>query len=453
MPVQRCTRDGEQGWQYGDSGKCYLASEEGSDDKAKQKAYLQGAAIEGGGPLHEEQKMAELDVPIIKRGVFNGMPMRDLKALAQDTLKAMPYLLEAQQTGQYRGERNARFNTGEPVPPFIHVKHYPDNEIIEKFKEWANGVEMQTDTRLMNGEEWGFVRFTNVDPDLAKLLAEGFPYRSGEFLPNFENPDTGEVYPVVLRSVAFLGANTEPAVPQQPGYSVKLSLNEMGVQTVRCDVPNINQSQKETGNMAENTEAKTVKLSKEDLQRFTAMEDRLKALEGENTALKGAVNEMKDEKDSLSSQVLKLQAENKTSKIEAFCLKLERDYNLTPAAIQAIRPVVASEGGVVKMSEDADPVPLEQAYMQSLEQVIQLAKDKDALFVPEKGNIPTGKQPTQKMSLEQMREAEIQKKIDEAKAQGIKLDYATARMQVVKLQEFGGNEILDRIDATDTEGN
>jgi hypothetical protein len=47
----------------------------------------------------------------------------------------------------------------------------------------------------------------------------------------------------------------------------------------------------------------------------------------------------------------------------------------------------------VKMSADADPVPTEQAYMQSVENILKLAKDKDALFVPEKvTGIPTGKQ-------------------------------------------------------------
>lgn len=443
MPVQRCTRNGEQGWQYGDSGKCYLASEEGSDDKAKQQAYLQGAAIEGGGPLHEEQKMAELDVPIIKKGVFNGMAVTDLKALVQDTLKAMPYLLEAQQTGSYRGKGNQRFNT-ETVPPFIHLRHAPEDIAFEKLKEWASDVNMELDTRLLlGGEEWGNVHFSNVDSELAKLLSVAFPYRSGEFLPNFENPDTGEIYPVVLRSVAFLDVNTEPAVPQQPGYSVKLAQNELGVIVVHCDVPNINQSQKETETMAEKEEAKTVKLSAEDIQRFEAMENRLKTLETENKDLKGAVNEMKEEKDSLSSQVLKFQQDAKMSQIEAFCMKLEHDYNLTEAAMQTIRPIVSAEDGVVKMSAEAEPIPLEQAYWQSFENLLKLAKHKDALFVPEKVNLPTGKQPIQKMSASEAREAEIKKVMEEKS-----LDYATARMQVVKMS----NDILDRIDAADREG-
>jgi TolA-binding protein len=391
MPVQRCEREGEQGWQYGDTGKCYLASEEGSDDEAKRKAYLQGAAIEGGGPLEESKiAMAELmEVPILKRGRFNGMEIADVRQAAIDTMKALPYLLEAQRTGKYRGEKNARFNT-EPVPPFIHLLH---KQIArEKVQEWAAGVSMAIDTRLINGEEWAVSNFSNVDRGLAELLAAGFPGRSVEILPNFENPDTGEIYPVVIRSVAFLDANTMPAVPQYPGYSVKLAENEMGVQTVSCGIPQNQQSvQGET--VMSDKQTDTVKLSAEDIQRFEAMNERLKALEGENKVLKGAVNEMEATNKTLASDVQKFQQQARQSGIDAFCAKLERDYNLTPVAIDAIRPVLSAENGVVKMSADADPVPTEQAYMQSVENILKLAKDKDALFVPEKvAGIPTGKQ-------------------------------------------------------------
>ena len=46
MPVKRCQRKGEKGWKWGDSGKCYISSEEGSDEKAKQKARKQGQAVQ-----------------------------------------------------------------------------------------------------------------------------------------------------------------------------------------------------------------------------------------------------------------------------------------------------------------------------------------------------------------------------------------------------------------------
>lgn len=47
MPgVKKCQRDGKDGWKAKGGNKCYLASEEGSEDKAKRKAFIQSYAIE-----------------------------------------------------------------------------------------------------------------------------------------------------------------------------------------------------------------------------------------------------------------------------------------------------------------------------------------------------------------------------------------------------------------------
>lgn len=46
MPVKRCQRNDEQGWKWGDEGFCYVGSEEGSDNAARQKALAQGRAIQ-----------------------------------------------------------------------------------------------------------------------------------------------------------------------------------------------------------------------------------------------------------------------------------------------------------------------------------------------------------------------------------------------------------------------
>jgi hypothetical protein len=57
MPVQDCREDGKPGYKYGDEGFCYTYTpgNEKSRKSAKQKAYLQGVAIEKrrGGELHE----------------------------------------------------------------------------------------------------------------------------------------------------------------------------------------------------------------------------------------------------------------------------------------------------------------------------------------------------------------------------------------------------------------
>ena len=49
MPVMRCTKNDKPGWKWGRGGYCYtyVAGNERSSGRAKRKAHLQGAAIEG----------------------------------------------------------------------------------------------------------------------------------------------------------------------------------------------------------------------------------------------------------------------------------------------------------------------------------------------------------------------------------------------------------------------
>jgi len=60
MPVQNCTEGGKPGYRWGTQGKCYTftSGNEASRKQAKQKAYLQGAAI--GEQMTEQLKEANL---------------------------------------------------------------------------------------------------------------------------------------------------------------------------------------------------------------------------------------------------------------------------------------------------------------------------------------------------------------------------------------------------------
>jgi hypothetical protein len=66
MPVQSCNEDGKPGYKYGESGACYTYSpgDEAGRKKAKQKAYIQGAAIAAntGEPLKKEDASAFEDI-------------------------------------------------------------------------------------------------------------------------------------------------------------------------------------------------------------------------------------------------------------------------------------------------------------------------------------------------------------------------------------------------------
>lgn len=52
MPVQRCRTKGRPAYRWGNSGKCYTytAGNEASRKRAKQRAYIQGSAIEASQP-------------------------------------------------------------------------------------------------------------------------------------------------------------------------------------------------------------------------------------------------------------------------------------------------------------------------------------------------------------------------------------------------------------------
>lgn len=73
MPINECQRNGEQGWQWGEEGKCYLPSEEGSEEAAKKKAIEQAIAA-GAGPDEFAEQPIEMmtlnSIPILKAGVY-----------------------------------------------------------------------------------------------------------------------------------------------------------------------------------------------------------------------------------------------------------------------------------------------------------------------------------------------------------------------------------------------
>lgn len=345
--------------------------------------------------------MAELlEVPLIKRGIYNGFPVENIRQAVEDTQKAMPYLIEGLLAGSYRGQRAAL--NSEPIPGFINLNH--DQVAPGKLKSWSEGVRMEVDTRLINGEEWVIGNFRGVDPELAQLLSVGFPGRSVEILPDFQNPETGDVYPVVLRSVAFLDQNTKPAVPQYPGYAVKLSRSDQGVLSVRVDVPVNNNQQEEIDMDNKAQEQDVVKLAQEDIIKMKA---RLDTLDSENVTLRGAVTTMKQEKDELAKDVQAYRQQAQTASIEKFCAELERDYNVTPAGISVIKPVIGAENGVVKLADGEKPV--KEGAADALLELVKLAK-KNALFLPEKsGTLPQGKQQEEILTNDQRREKAIQK--------------------------------------------
>jgi len=69
MPVQRCIKDGKEGWKWGKSGKCYIG------EGAKAKAAKQGAAIKASG--YKENQMLKLTANFTGNVRHDSMEGRD----------------------------------------------------------------------------------------------------------------------------------------------------------------------------------------------------------------------------------------------------------------------------------------------------------------------------------------------------------------------------------------
>lgn len=124
MPVRACTLDGKPGYQYGGSGKCYTydAKDDAARRKAKQQAYLQGAAITGGHPEKTEKDLSVGDVHVptsigtslaqrrmrytkfteelpaeivVREGFVAGLALRDGMALRLDRLPVVAHVWSA----------------------------------------------------------------------------------------------------------------------------------------------------------------------------------------------------------------------------------------------------------------------------------------------------------------------------------------------------------------------
>ena len=63
MPVKACSEKGLNGWKWGDSGKCYTypTGNTTASGKAKQKAFLQGAAMTGGKMTEDKTETIFID--------------------------------------------------------------------------------------------------------------------------------------------------------------------------------------------------------------------------------------------------------------------------------------------------------------------------------------------------------------------------------------------------------
>jgi hypothetical protein len=140
MPVQRCQRDNEEGFQWGDEGKCYLPSEEGGEEAAREKAAEQGRAIEANKAQADQKEAQEfasfVDVELIRPGVHNGRRYTedDIDEMIAASNACLPYIRQSIQEGRYTGNEIA---LSKPIPGLINFAHqkWLKEELKKAFKD------------------------------------------------------------------------------------------------------------------------------------------------------------------------------------------------------------------------------------------------------------------------------------------------------------------------------
>lgn len=227
MPIQQCQRNNEEGWQWGEEGKCYLPSEEGSDDAAKEKAIEQALAA-GASPDEFQQDetistFASLkDVEIFRPGTHNDIDFSpdEIDEMIASSNACLPFILQSIEQGSYAENEalNAEIKaSGKPIPALINLGH---QRYLKDVKNFLKDVQID----FGKAGEWVTANISNVKDDIALMLQEVFNSRSVELIKELYNPLDGQTYRNVIRSIGFLPSHILPAVSgQNPELAVEFS--------------------------------------------------------------------------------------------------------------------------------------------------------------------------------------------------------------------------------------
>ena len=422
MPIQRCTRNEESGWQWGDEGTCYLPSEEGSDEDSEQKAIDQ--AIAAGASPDEFQKVAAFamlrDVELFTPGTHNSQEytLQDIDDMVESSNACLPFILKSIKDGYYEGNESLNKeiqSSGKPIPSLINLGH---QRYFKDIKEFLKDVSVQ----FGKAGDWVTANIGNVKDDLALMLQEVFNGRSVELIKELYNPLDGNTYRNVIRSIGFLPHNIRPAVSgQNPLLSVEYAADESGFVTLYSSINHTQQedAMKDTPKevKGEGAIAKSVPdathqtldapvaqpdgMKNPTLQEQYSMEkDRevLREFQAQIDALQQQVEEVQAEKTALNKRVelaeqkaTQHELRQEAQAVEMFCkdLALERvqdtegnEYLVSQAFVEAVKPLLSkSDNKAVVEFSDETHVTARGAMQHLVTRVVDMAA-KGALIVP-----------------------------------------------------------------------
>jgi hypothetical protein len=410
MPIRSCTRDGENGWQWGESGKCYLPSEEGGEGKAKQKAILQGIAIEGPdvdiglaerilGYAFPDEQITELasllEVPVLTAGVFRPhnqdatyeVTEEELDGIVEASNSLQPVFKRGIETGEYEGnpEISQKLKElGKPIPGpinFIHQKPLFDKSFLPYVQGLVKNASVQFQKKAIDGKNWIVATIDGLTQEMAGTLQRYFPYRSADMI-GLTNPADGTYHPKTIRSIAFLDILTPPAVPgQSPNLIAEFAGGEEPVITLFMNT--LEQGEHIMPKELDNT------VDVAELQKLEAtLTEQNKAIAELKAAFEASEKEKEmiaKEKTANDAKIAELEAKAEKSHVQGLLAEMagkfrkygDNAYQVSPAFMEVISPFVESKG-IVELADGED---LSAKHIKMFEDILELA-GKGTLLVP-----------------------------------------------------------------------
>ena len=297
-------------------------------EKASAKAKLEAAAKTAGVGEYSQKEFAELDMEIFATGTWNGdkYTEKDL----QDMIKSYQAI-------------------GNKVKPYLKLGHNEEQKLAEKSGLFADGKPAMgwMDSLRVVGDKL-VAKFKDVPQVIADLVNNGAYKRvSSEIYTNYKFGET--LYPLVLKAVALLGADT-PAVTTLQDVAALYSDEDKSVFTTVEFTKEFTKEETEMDKveLEKQFAEKEAALTKEFAEKSAKMDEILKLFAGVDD-LKKAVLDFNEKQEAVSAKE-KLYTEQlakaKAREVKEFVDGLVKDERILPVQAKLAEEIFSNIGDV-----------------------------------------------------------------------------------------------------------
>ena len=311
------------------------------------------------------------DIEIFKPGKQNGEEFSAARvdAMVRNSNKALPYIQESIENGTYAGNES-RIMAGRPnypIPGLINFAH--QRYLTETLREAVRAATIEFKRR----GEWIVATIGNVKQEIAEFIQARFPFRSVEILPSLLV--NGEELADVIRSIAFLPPDIEPAVKgQSPHLAVEYAANAGLVKTYSSRTQEAKNMSDEITTTLEQT---TLGVS---VEQFASLQAQLKEMQEQN-------QRAAQDKQALEARIQAETQKREAGEIAMYCKRLETDYHASPAFVTAVR-------GLVEKADNATVLEFAEGQKATLREEIQATIEK-ILLMQDSMTVPMGERAKQ----------------------------------------------------------